>query len=478
MKSQAKQQGCDITIGVDHGSLRLQFPARHKPLWELLDGKQLGNKPKYLPLGKHGYKDNPDDWRRATTLAIQLEADLDHPEWEKLFDPTLAKYGIGSAKYSKLADVLQLPGTVAALPEITVGAMWAAYLEWKKTVVEETTFKSHFIGIFSRAIKGLVWDASCRGESQVNTDLTLLTCDSKVAIQAGINLITISRKPYLLTELSRAFDFCKSKGLIVNSSTENPFDTGKFHAPAVTTQQKYASKVVGGVEKQWHEVQDEKALEGDRRAFTKDERDIIIKAFYESDKLSEKQLAPLIEFYFLTGCRTSEAIPLSWADVDFDRNIIRFSKSMGVQTGKVKSTKTGETRIFYFSETSRLKKLLLELKASSNSSLIFTNEKGKYLTKSIIATAWRGDRSNKTLKDGTEKKYYYPGLVTRLVSQGIISAYLSQYHTRHTYITVTAQANKHDNNALLCIATACGNSVDVILRHYLGMTEATHLIEV
>ncbi|MCC3428495.1 MAG: hypothetical protein JGK12_32495 [Microcoleus sp. PH2017_01_SCD_O_A] len=108
MKAQPKvQTACDITIGVDHGSLRLQFPSRHSPLWEALDGKPLKGKPKYLPLGRHGYKDNPEDWKRATQIAIAMEADLDHPEWEKLFDPTLAKYGIGGGKYAKLADVLQ-----------------------------------------------------------------------------------------------------------------------------------------------------------------------------------------------------------------------------------------------------------------------------------------------------------------------------------------------------------------------------------
>lgn len=65
------------------------------------DGKSLKGKPKTLGLGKYGYKDNPEDWKRATQLAIALEGDLDHPEWSKLFDPTLAKYGLGGGKYCK-----------------------------------------------------------------------------------------------------------------------------------------------------------------------------------------------------------------------------------------------------------------------------------------------------------------------------------------------------------------------------------------
>ncbi len=478
MKAQSNSPTCDITVGIDHGSLRLQFPARHLPLWEILKGKPLPKgKPFYLPLGRQGYKDNPDDIKRASTLAMQLEADLDHPEWEKLFDPTLAKYGIGSAKYGKLADVLQMPGVAVALPEITVGAMWDAYLEWKRTVVEETTFKTRYGGM-TNLINGKVWIKSEHRFSCSSAPLHSCTLDQQAGIETALTLIVIAKKQYLQSELAKAFEFCKSKGLIVNSTTENPFDTGKFTTPVVTTQQKYASKMVDGVEKQWHEVQDEKVLELDHRAFTKDERDIIIKAFYKSSKASERYLAPLIEFYFLTGCRTSEAIPLNWTDIDFDRNIIRFSKSMGVNTGKVKDTKTGEIRLFYFNEASRLKKLLLELKADSNGTLVFPNEKEKYISYYSTARAWKGRATTQNLADGTKKKYANPGLVTRLAEQGVISGYLSQYHTRHTFITLTAHANAHDNNALLKIANSCGNSVDVILRHYLGVVESTGFIEI
>lgn len=478
MKTQKHQASCDITIGVDHGSLRLQFPVRHSPLWEALDGKTLKGKPKYLPLGRHGYKDNPEDWKRASALAAQMESDLDHPEWEKLFDPTLAKYGIGGGKYAKLADVLQMPGTVQARPEITVGEMWEAYLEWKQTVVEETTFKAFHKTTFTSALKGLVWDAHTRKYTRENADLTIIICDSKAQIQAGLNAIKLRQKAYLTSELSCAFEFCKSKGLIVNAATENPFDIGKFCPPAVTTQQKYASKIVNGEEKEWHEVADEKILEEDRRAFTKDERDTIIKAFYESDRDLCQCLAPLIEFYFLTGCRTSEALPLKWCDIDFERNAIRFSKSLGGNTQKVKSTKTGEARLFYFSEASRLRELLQKLKDISHSDLVFPNDKGRFISRTTLVTVWTYKKSKHRLADGTEKEYHYPGIVTRLAEEGAIGGYLSPYHTRHTYITLTAHANSHNNNALLHIATACGNSVDVILRHYLGVSETTELTEV
>jgi hypothetical protein len=123
---------------------------------------------------------------------------------------------------------------------------------------------------------------------------------------------------------------------------------------------------------------------------------------------------------------------------------------------------------------------LLEIKAKAidSNDLIFPNSKGKYRKIGTISEYWLGYSVSTTLADGIEKTYYYPGVVTRLVEQGLISSYLPQYHTRHTYITLTARANSHNNNALLYIASSCGNSVDVILRHYLGVSEDVKLVQV
>lgn len=339
--------------------------------------------------------------------------------------------------------------------------MWEVYLDWKKTVVEETTFKVTYRTHFSNAIKGLLH----------------LPLDQNQQVKTIVAEMTVSKKSQLLNELCRAFDFSKSKGILVDTTTENPFVLDKYSLPTITTKQKYGTKIVNGEEKQWHEVKDETALEGDRRAFTKVERDIIVKAFYDSKRTNRQALAPLIEFYFLTGCRISEALPLTWKDVDFERGIIRFSKSLGLSTKKVKETKTGEVRLFYFSENSRLRELLFEIKAVARFPLIFAAINGEYISQAIIGNVWRGSHSSKTSIDGVKTSYFHPGIVTILVEEGAIGGYLSAYHTRHTYITLTAHANAGNNNALLHIATSCGNSVDVILRHYLGVAESVQIIE-
>jgi len=479
MKSQSSkvQSACDVKIYSDKGSLALRFPVRHNALWEILDGKSLKGKPKCLGIGKYGFSaDEPDDWKRASAIASQIEADLDHPEWDKLFDRTLAKYGLGGGKYAKLADIIQLPGTIQSLPEITVGAMWEDYLIWKKTVVEETTFKSAY-GKYSNAVCGRVWNKKTNTHTQLLSPLANVILDNKNGIDNALSAISISNKANLLVQLSKAFESAEAKGLIVNPTTRNPFDSSKYAIPVVTTQQKYADKVVNGVTVEWHETEDENTLENDRRAFTKQECTSIVKAFYESDRQGARRFAPLIEFYFLTGCRTSEAFALTWKDIDLNRKLIRFSKSLGRSTKKVKTTKTGEARLFYFPETSRLKALLLEIKGNSSVDLVFPGTRKKIIVSTSINDIWRDNKYTRKCKDGTEVEYFYPGIVSQLVRDGKLKSYLSPYHCRHTYITLTAQANSHNNNALLHIATSCGNSVDVILRHYLGVSDATEILE-
>jgi integrase len=364
MKSQSnKVQSalCDVKVYSDKGSLALRFPLRHNALWEALDGKSLKGKAKCLGIGKYGFSaDNPDDWKRASAIASQLESDLDHPEWDKLFDRTLAKYGLGGGKYAKLADIIQLPGTVQALPEITVGAMWEEYLQWKKTTIEETTYRSAYAVKYSNIVSGKIYSKAGKQLTLSDYPLATVRLDDKQGIQTALDAIASKAKALCLRALNEAFEYAQNKGLIVNPTTVNPFTADKFSVPVVTTQQKYADKVVNGETVEWHETEDENTLENDKRAFTKVERDIIIKAFYESDKLKQKgsiKIAPLVEFLFLSGCRPSEVYALTWRDVDFGRGVIKITKSVGASTGKVKDTKTGEARLFYFPDTSRLKAL-------------------------------------------------------------------------------------------------------------------------
>jgi len=463
-----------VSVYAEKGVLAFRFSSKYNPLFEILDGKTPA---KQRTMGL-GLRESPENWRLALSAALRIERDLsDSESWQILFDPTFVKYGL-AVKYTSSALKLVAP-IPEVEPEITVGAMWDEYLIWKKTTIEETTFSTVYRRTYSHIVSGKIFQ-NCRKREFILSDYPLATVrlDDKQGIQTALDSVTSKGKILCLRALSEAFEYAKSKGLLVNPSIANPFVFDKFSVPAVTTQQKYADKVVNGETVAWHETEDESTLENDRRAFTKVERDIIIKAFYESDKAANKQVAPLVEFLFLTGSRPSEVYALTWRDIDFARGVIKITKSVGHSTGKVKDTKTGEARLFYFGEFDRLKALLLEIKSGKTDGLIFTNNKGKYVGSHCLPKQWRDKKITSTLKSGEEVNRFYPGIVSQLVRDGKISGYLAPYHCRHTYITLTAQANSHNNNALLLIATSCGNSVDVILRHYLGIDDATELVVV
>lgn len=473
------QSDCDVKVAIDKGSIRLSFPKRHTPLWELMDGKSLKGKPKYLYLGKAGFSgDNPDDCKRAAQIAIAMESDLDHPEWDKLFDRTLEKYGLAGllgGKYAKLADVLQMPGTVQAQPEITVGEMWEAYLEWKARRIQPTTFNRAFKSTYTNALKGLKWDKTS-GIQTLDESKSLWDKPLSNELREYLLALTISAntKKGLIGALNEAFLWVQSLGK--TKLTSNPFhELSKQAIP--DTRKVYKSTVtVDGDVVEWWQVADskrEKELEDDRRAFTKIERDIIIKAFYESGKLNERQIAPLIEFLFLTGCRPGEAFALRWQDINFDKGIVWFSKSYNGREKNIQTTKTKEVRMFFlYPKLTELLNRIKPLKVDPKS-LVFHRSNGTPFSTDDHGALWREKTS---ISKG--KTYRYPGVVTRLVQDNKIETYLSPYHTRHTYITLTAIANSDNTSAILLLAHSCGNSVDVILAHYLDVNRDVKLMQV
>jgi integrase len=458
------QSACDVKIYADKGSLALRFPLRHNAFWEALDGKSLKGKPKCLGIGKYGFSaDEPDDWKRATQIAISIEADLDDPEWDKLFDRTLAKYGLGGGKYAKLADIMQIPGTSQTEPEITVGVMWESYLEWKKPQLQPTTFNLLYQITYTNPIKGLVYDKK-KGIYLASPNSLW---DERLSKGLGDKLSELvccnTTKRAIVSALSEAFLQLQQAGK--TKLAINPF-SGINSVTTVNKTDKYKSLTNGDGDSsiRWWDSEDTESdlNERDRRAFTKEERDIIIKAFYESDRQNARQAAPLIEFLFLTGCRSGEAFAIEWKDVflGWEKNCIRFSKSYNARLKNIQVPKTGETRIF--KSYPKLDNLLLKIKPenANPTDLIFIQQNGNSWGVGQVGKLWNTYELNHP-----NKKYTYPGIVTELVNHGAISCYLSPYHTRHTFITLMAQAGAN----LLLLATACGNSVEVIQRHYLSV---------
>lgn len=437
---------CDtVKVQSDKGSLRLQFSTRYNPIF---NGKR-----KYQPLGM---KDTPENRQKAEAIAYRVENDLLHPDWQQLFDPTFAKYGL-KAQYA----ALQLAATPVTEIELTVGAMWEEYLLWKKTTIEETTYQKSFGGSFTNLIKGLVWSKKTRtftdsGNGLFNTHLSSADVDKwfdeSVASQRN--------KQDTLAALSEAFTRLQSQEK--TKLTKNPF---ALINKVENKTDKYKSTVdVDGTEREWWDVPDSESDsdERDRRCFSKADRDTIIDAFYNHKNAASRKLAPLVEFRFLTGCRSGEAFALRWRDCfrGKEQNNIVFSRSYEGSSRITKSTKNDDVRIFKMYP--KLSELLLRIKPDNAqpNDLVFTKLNGKSWDSNEVAPKWYG-----TTQIRNEIKYYHPGVVTQLVSDGLIDGYLPFYNCRHTFISLQA----HAGTDLYLLATACGNSVEVIQKHYLGI---------
>jgi len=468
----AKNQSPRCTIGVysDKGSLRLSFSTRYNALLE-----QLGQSVRRQHTFALNLSDTEQNRKRATQVAIDIEADLQHKDWTKLFDPTFAKYGIGDAKFAqKMGELIQMPQAKVAM---TVGELWEDYLLWKEGQVQPTTFKKHFKRTITNAIKGLKYDKT--NGKMLDTDIGIYTLplDATIGEKAVVLLqknVSSNCSTNALAALREAYDRAVNLGKI--PPTKNPFVVTKSET---NSNQAYAQKQdENGVWREWWEFEeatDDEYLK-DTRHYTLTERDTIIRAFYEADTASKRHAATLIEFLFLTGCRHGEAFGLRWKDISFERDYLRFSKSFDKQTRTTKCTKTDTIRMFKLYPP--LTELLLRIQSASTkvgkNDLVFTLMSGGKYGSDNLDEIWRERGYTYTSKSGEKTKYTYPGIVTQLAQEGVIGGYLVPYSTRHTFITLQAQAGV----SLPLLAAVCGNSVDVINRHYLGIDKNAGLISI
>ncbi|WP_449420784.1 tyrosine-type recombinase/integrase [Phormidium nigroviride] len=463
-QAKSTQPKINVRVYSDKGSLALRFSTKYNLIFEQLTGFKGKQKCMGLKMS-----DSPANWKKAQQIALQIEGDLEHPDWDKLFDPTWVKYGIGDTKYAqKMGELVQMPNQK---PAMTVGEMWEDYLLWKEGQVQPTTFKRMFCTTYTNALKGLKYDMKERVYTDTGLGVWSLPLNDELSDIVINNLpksLSSEGVAKLIWSLKEATERAIQSGKL--QLAKNPFY--QLHKDAsVSTTDKYKDKQdENGVWREWWEFEDDdEEYNKDVRAFAKDERDAIIKAFYESDSDAKRHAATLIEFLFLTGCRHGEAFGLRWKDVSFERGYVRFSKSFNKPCDTIQQTKTGTVRMFKLYEP--LTELLQRIKPANTqqNDLVFTMRNGNAYGSNNMNQIWNANRY--TYKD---IKYSVPGIVTQLAEHGAIKCYLSPYSTRHTFMTLQAHAGVD----LVLLAAICGNSVEMIHKHYLGINEKARIISI
>ncbi len=173
--------------------------------------------------------------------------------------------------------------------------------------------------------------------------------------------------------------------------------------------------------------------------FTQAEEEAILEAF------RGQHYFHLVNFLFLTGCRTSEAIGLTWGDVADDYSSIVFRSAVVNASGKKirKETKTRKSRTI--GTNNKLRELLESLRYGEYQEPVFPNQSGGLVSARHFNQVWKR-------------------VIMPLAGSGKIKKYRPQYQTRHTRITrwLTQGVPVHE------VARWVGNSPNIIYTHYAG----------
>lgn len=154
--------------------------------------------------------------------------------------------------------------------------------------------------------------------------------------------------------------------------------------------------------------------------------------------------ANLVQFWFMTGCRPSEAIGLEWVQINDDCTKVRFDRSIVKIDGKVirnKKSKTNRVRTFPCQDN--LTEILVNLKeCRSNNPLVFPSPTGIPIDYSNFAQ--RGWSS---------------------IVAPILGRHSTPYSCRDTFITEQLAAGK----PIAIVAKWVDNSPQIIQSRYLDM---------
>lgn len=183
-------------------------------------------------------------------------------------------------------------------------------------------------------------------------------------------------------------------------------------------------------------------------AFSSTEKQQCLTAFYASDRYSF--YAPLVNFWFLCGCRPSEGIGLQWEQIAADYSKIRFDRSITHLDGKVthnSQSKTNRSRWFPCNE--ELQQFLQQ-------------HQQRQLHRSLVFPS----RYSQPINYDNFSKRAWDKVVDPILQRNS-----TPYSCRDTFIT--EQISK--GVPIGVIAKWVDNSVEMIERYYLDVSSIDHI---
>lgn len=322
------------------------------------------------------------------------------------FDPTLERYQFRATAIAPAALAPPKPKP----PQHDLGELWDKFTEFQSHQLETTTIKGNYLAI-ARCIRKL--------PTKKITDATLIR-------NWLFENTTHFMSWHCILKFNQCCKWAQEEGLI----SDNPFEQLKISKPK------------------------KKSDRDEYKAFTLEQRDLIIQAFEKHDRL--KHYASLIKFLFWTGCRPGEAFALTWGDISTDCRRILINKSRNLH-GISKGTKNGKSRVFPCADGSKLQQMLSALRqGQGQEDVIFLSKQGHRMNSAILNNIW-----NRSAAMFNGRVRYFSGVVTELADGGLVP-YLKPYSTRHTFATwAIATGNSPDK-----VAYWIGDDVATVLKYY------------
>lgn len=360
--------------------------------------------PSYWYDGKRVYlalrvEDTPANRKVAEAKARQIELDY----LTGTFDPTLEKY-------QPKTHLKVVPTPIAPIKKaFTVQELWEAYTVYRSSAVKATT--KHYHSVFTKLFQKLP-ELPFSDALRVKQELELAT--------------TVGYVKRALGQLDAACKWGVKHKLIES----NPYSGMAQDMPKFNYQ-----------------------LNPSPNAFTEAEMERVIHAFRTDERpgINYQHYTDLVEFWFLTGCRPSEAYGLQWKHVSDDFSHVRFERSITTSGGGIpmlmEGSKNNKKRKFPCNE--RLAELLKRRKGNSNcpEDLVFPGVKGGWIThNNFCNNAW-----------------------TKVVDP--IKPDTSPYACRDTFITLQILKGTPET----AIAKWCDTSLEMIAKYYADATKLSQL---
>lgn len=411
-----KQAPGQISVNKNRGWLRLRFPDKFRKYQE-----EKGNKwPLYvsLYLKEVDPETQVNNWPRAEAIAAAINQDwLNGPE---NMDITLKKY---------LGELYREPKKAPAYPfpvgrdvwgrnptTVLIKDIWMSYTEHHLVGKKLSTQK-----VYDDYYKKLVPWLNRPVSKDVAKEIR------KEFIEANNYLVKNA-----IAALASAVNWAMAEELYFGG---NPF--------LGISQQIFPGKRVDKIT----------GLPFEFVAFTSDEVDLILESFREN----ALTYYSFFKFKFLTGCRTGEAIALTWNDVKFTHRVIHFNKTYlsknSIVSKGTKGRRNGcQQRRFPLSDN--LFAWLTKFKSTfaKETDLVFPNRNGGFFDQAALSSVWGNVNPDNGRKIG---------IVSSLAMEGKLN-YLPPYNTRHTFINFCLDQGLDPRT----IADWCGNSDDVIQKVY------------